>query len=38
LILGYRCLYLAETVAKLILVVCFNITLATRLRSNMAEE
>jgi len=38
LILGYRCLYLAEIVAKPILVVCFNITLAARLRSMMTER
>jgi hypothetical protein len=38
LILGYRCLYLAEIVAKPILVVCFNITLAARLRSMMKER
>ncbi|WP_394202374.1 3'-5' exonuclease [Marinagarivorans algicola] len=33
LILGYRCLYLAEALNKPILVLCFNITLAARLRS-----
>jgi len=38
LILGYRCLYLAELIAKPILVVCFNITLAARLRSMMKER
>lgn len=38
LILGYRCLYLAEIIAKPILVVCFNITLAARLRSMMKER
>ena len=32
LILGYRCLYLANLVAKPILVICFNVTLAARLR------
>lgn len=35
LILGYRCLYLAQLLDKPILVVCFNITLAARLRSMM---
>lgn len=38
LILGYRCLYLARLLHKPILVVCFNITLAARLRSIMAEK
>jgi hypothetical protein len=38
LILGYRCLYLAEALHKPILVVCFNITLAARLRSMMMEK
>lgn len=38
LILGYRCLYLAEVLNKPILVVCFNITLAARLRSMMEER
>jgi len=38
LILGYRCLYLAQLIAKPILVVCFNITLAARLRSMMKER
>ena len=32
LILGYRCVYLANLVAKPILVICFNVTLAARLR------
>jgi hypothetical protein len=32
LILGYRCLHLALTAQKPILVLCFNITLAARLR------
>ena len=35
LILGYRCLYLAKVLHKPILVLCFNITLAARLRSMM---
>lgn len=38
LILGYRCLYLAQVLHKPILVVCFNITLAARLRAMMAEK
>lgn len=38
LILGYRCLHLAQAVAKPILVLCFNITLAARLRSFIAEK
>ncbi len=38
LILGYRCLYLAEALNKPILVLCFNITLAARLRSFIAER
>jgi hypothetical protein len=38
LILGYRCLYLAEVLNKPILVVCFNITLAARLRGMMEEQ
>lgn len=38
LILGYRCLYLAQVMNKPILVVCFNITLAARLRGMMEEK
>jgi len=38
LILGYRCLYLAQVMNKPILVVCFNITLAARLRGMMEEQ
>ena len=38
LILGYRCLYLAEALNKPILVLCFNITLAARLRRFIAEK
>jgi superfamily I DNA/RNA helicase len=38
LILGYRCLYLAKLLHKPILVLCFNITLAARLREMMAER
>ncbi len=33
LILGYRCLHLAQTMHKPILVLCFNITLAAKLRA-----
>ena len=33
LILGYRCLQLAQTANKPILVLCFNITLAAKLRA-----
>ena len=33
LILGYRCQYLAEITKKPILVLCYNISLASRLRS-----
>ncbi|RLD18454.1 MAG: DNA helicase II [Bacteroidetes bacterium] len=35
LILGYRCLYLAKVLHQPILVLCFNITLAARLRLMM---
>ena len=35
LILGYRCLYLARLLHKPILVLCYNITLAARLRELM---
>lgn len=38
LILGYRCLHLAETTNKPILVLCFNITLAARLRGFIKEK
>ncbi len=38
LILGYRCLYLAKVLHQPILVLCFNITLAARLRSLMQEK
>ncbi len=38
LILGYRCLHLAETAQKPILVLCFNITLAARLRVFIEER
>ena len=38
LILGYRCLYLAKLLHKPILVLCYNITLAARLRQMMAQR
>lgn len=38
LILGYRCLHLARVLHKPILVLCFNITLAARLRSFVSEK
>lgn len=38
LILGYRCLHLAQAVQKPMLVLCFNITLAARLRRFIAEK
>jgi hypothetical protein len=38
LILGFRCLHLAKLLHKPILVLCFNITLAARLRSFVAER
>ena len=38
LILGYRCLHLAHAVRKPILVLCFNVTLAARLRGFIAEK
>lgn len=38
LILGYRCQYLAEAMTKPILVLCFNITLAARLRGFIKEK
>ncbi|GGC88382.1 3'-5' exonuclease [Vreelandella lutescens] len=38
LILGYRCLHLAQATTKPILVLCFNITLAARLRCFIAEK
>lgn len=38
LILGYRCLYLAEALNKPVLVLCFNITLASKLRSFIQER
>lgn len=38
LILGYRCLYLANILPQPILVLCFNITLAARLRALMQDK
>ncbi|MDY0136082.1 MAG: 3'-5' exonuclease [Thiomicrospira sp.] len=38
MILGYRCLYLAQRLQKPILVLCFNITLAAKLRSFISEK
>lgn len=38
LILLYRCLYLAETTARPVLVLCFNITLANYIRECIAER
>jgi len=38
MILSYRCLYLASLLKKPILVLCFNITLAARLRELMGER
>lgn len=38
LILGYRCLYLAAIVNKPILVICYNVTLAAKLRSFIKEH
>jgi len=38
LILGYRCLHLAGTIEKPILVLCFNVTLAAKLRELIANN
>ena len=38
LILGYRCLHLAQASSKPILVLCFNITLAARLRAFISSK
>lgn len=38
LILGYRCLHLAQAVSKPILVLCFNIALAAKLRMFIQEK
>ena len=32
MILGYRCLHLAKSLSKPVLVLCYNVTLAARLR------
>lgn len=38
MILGYRCLYLAQAMSKPILVLCFNITLAAKLRAFISTK
>ena len=38
LILGYRCLHLSQATSKPILVLCFNVTLAARLRSIISSK
>lgn len=38
MILGYRCLYLAQLHSKPILVLCFNVTLAAKLRAFIASK
>lgn len=38
LILGYRCVHLAAAVVKPILVLCFNISLAAKLRAFIVEK
>ncbi len=38
LILGFRSLYLAESLTKPILITCFNVTLAARLRSFVSQK
>ncbi len=38
LILGYRCLHLAKLLQKPILVLCYNITLAAKLREMIADK
>ncbi len=38
LILGYRCLQLAQAMGKPILVLCFNITLAAKLRAFISSK
>lgn len=38
LILGYRCLQLAQALSKPILVLCFNITLAAKLRAFISAK
>ncbi len=38
MILGYRCLLLARTLSKPILVLCYNVTLAARLQQLLSER
>jgi superfamily I DNA/RNA helicase len=38
MILGYRCMHLAKLLNKPILVLCYNVTLAARLRSLIEEQ
>ena len=38
LILGYRCLHLAQAMSKPILVLCFNVTLAAKLRAFISAK
>ncbi|MDD3765300.1 MAG: 3'-5' exonuclease [Nevskiales bacterium] len=38
MILGYRCLHLARTLSKPILVLCYNVTLAARLQQLLKER
>lgn len=38
LILGFRCVHLAHSVSKPVLVLCFNITLAARLRAFVEDR
>ncbi|HHJ18882.1 MAG TPA: DNA helicase II [Gammaproteobacteria bacterium] len=38
LILGYRCQYLAEATTKPVLTLCFNVTLAAKLRSFISSR
>jgi len=38
MILGYRCLYLAQLMQKPILVLCFNVTLAAKLRAFISSK
>jgi hypothetical protein len=38
MILGYRCLHLARSLAKPVLVLCYNRTLAARLQAMVAEK
>ena len=38
MILGYRCIHLAATLNKPILVLCYNVTLAAKLRSMLKDK